>query len=270
MSRDRILQIVVVILAITQVISAFTIGGTINSASTGVETGVEVIADQYPNQFVPEDYVFAIWGPIYAGLLAFAYYQARPSRAADPALRAVRVPMAVAFFGNTIWIPFSIADDQIATGIIIAVMLAALATAYAQLQRLPVALTRREWWWIVAPISLFFGWITIATVANFTLTLIYVGWDGLGIAAATWSSILLVVATVIVSAMTIYGRGNIIYGSVAIWAFVGIALRYADPVQTVATLMTLVVLAVIVLSNVQQYLANRNRDRSLPAERAAA
>ena len=45
------------------------------------------------------------------------------------------------------------------------------------------------------PFSIYLGWITVATVANATSLLDYLGWSGWGIAAEWWAVIMLVVAT---------------------------------------------------------------------------
>jgi hypothetical protein len=39
--------------------------------------------------------------------------------------------------------------------------------------------------------SVYLGWITVATVANITSWLYFVGWDGFGIPAQTWAVIML-------------------------------------------------------------------------------
>jgi benzodiazapine receptor len=52
----------------------------------GLNTGK--ISDAFHVYFVPSGYVFAIWGLIYIGLLAYAVYQAIPSQKENPRLQA--------------------------------------------------------------------------------------------------------------------------------------------------------------------------------------
>ena len=53
----------------------------------GIQTGK--ISDKYFTLFTPAGYVFAIWGVIYLGMLAYMVYQALPSQRTNPRLRAI-------------------------------------------------------------------------------------------------------------------------------------------------------------------------------------
>jgi hypothetical protein len=81
-------------------------------------------------------------------------------------------------------------------------------------------------WLVFAPFCLYLGWITVATIANATQVLFYVGWSGWGIAPETWAVIMLAMATG-VGALVAYRRHDLIYLSVLAWAFVGIAFKHA-------------------------------------------
>lgn len=251
LSRNRILQYAVIAMAIWQVLAAFTIGGTLASAAEGggTPTGIEAIADAYPNKFTPADWAFTIWAPIYAGLLLFSYFQAKPQRTDDPLLVPLRLPMVVAMFFTGLWVPLNINDNQALSMIAMLFILASLALAFVNFTRLPRKLTRAEWWQVVWPISLFFGWITIATVANAVITLLYLGWDGGGLDDATWSTLLIIVATVIVLAVLVTNKGNIIYGLVPVWAFAAIAENYGEPVATPALAMAGLILVALLALN---------------------
>ncbi len=47
------------------------------------------VSDQFEVYFVPAGYVFAIWGIIYLGLLAYTWYQARADQADNPRLKQI-------------------------------------------------------------------------------------------------------------------------------------------------------------------------------------
>jgi hypothetical protein len=85
-------------------------------------------------------------------------------------------------------------------------------------------LTARERWLVGVPFSVYFGWTTVATVANITVLLVYLNWDGFGLADSTWAAIIVVVAMAIGAATTLRNR-DVAYGLVLIWAFAGILIR---------------------------------------------
>jgi hypothetical protein len=64
----------------------------------------------------------------------------------------------------------------------------------------------------------------VATVANITDWLYFVGWDGFGIPAQTWAIIMLAVASLLGLAMAITRR-DVGYVAVLAWAFAGIAIK---------------------------------------------
>jgi len=47
--------------------------------------------------------------------------------------------------------------------------------------------------WLRLPFSVYFGWITVATIANITALLVSVGWGGWGIPEEIWAVIILIV-----------------------------------------------------------------------------
>ncbi len=97
-------------------------------------------------------------------------------------------------------------------------------------------------WLVFAPFSLYLGWITVATIANATQVLFFVGWGGWGVTPQMWAVIMMAVATA-VGALMAFRRRDIIYLGVLMWAFVGIAFKHAGvqpvaPMAWVATIVT--------------------------------
>lgn len=82
MSKDTLRQLAnaaSVVLALTVNILASTL--PLNGQNTGE------ISDRFEVYFVPAGYVFAIWGIIYIGWIAFAIYQFLPAQKESPRLR---------------------------------------------------------------------------------------------------------------------------------------------------------------------------------------
>ena len=86
-----ILRQVLVVLALlsTLAINYLSTALPINGLTPGA------ISDQFPVRFTPAGYVFAIWGLIYLGLMAYAVYQALPSQRLNPRLRAIAWPFVL-------------------------------------------------------------------------------------------------------------------------------------------------------------------------------
>lgn len=86
-------------------------------------------------------------------------------------------------------------------------------------------LTGRERALVSLPVGMYFGWITVATVANATALLVHVGFDGFGISRSVWTVVVLglVIGIAIAEGVTIK---NPAYPLPVIWAFVGIAVRH--------------------------------------------
>ncbi|MDJ0755543.1 MAG: hypothetical protein QNJ45_18605 [Ardenticatenaceae bacterium] len=254
MTKNRFLQFTVLGMAIFQSLTAGLMGSGFAELLTlgAAANSVGEISDLYPNQFVPAGYTFAIWGPIYFGLLFFAIYQVRKVKADDPVIAPLRVPIALAFFGNAIWIPFNVTDQQLATVIIIVGMLVALAVTFVRLQPHITRLSAAEYGFIALPLVMFFSWITVATVANITTFLVSIGWNGFGLAESIWAAIMITAAATIVLGILVYSRGNIVYGGVAIWALIGIAIGNPGTPAVTASVLAAVIAGALIWLNVQK------------------
>ena len=115
-------------------------------------------------------------------------------------------------------------------------MLAILGLLIAIYLRLNIGKTQvpaAHKWLVHLPFSIYLGWITVATIANATSLLDYVGWNGWGISPEVWTVLMLLAAGVI-SGMMSFTRGDIAYSLVLVWAFVGIAVKHQDTTTVAA------------------------------------
>ncbi len=214
----QIANILSVVLALTVNILASTL--PLNGQNTGE------ISDRFQVFFVPAGYVFAIWGVIYIGWIAFAIYQALPAQKESPRLRKLGYLFALSGLFNAAWL-FCWHYNQF--GLSVLVMLGLLGLLIASYLRLDVARTRvgaAEKWCVDIPFSVYLGWITVATLANVTDLLYYVNWNGFGIAPEVWAVILLLVASLVGLLMALTRR-DAAYLFVLVWSFAGIAVKQA-------------------------------------------
>lgn len=241
MNRNVLRQIAVVV----SVVATIVVNTLANALPlNGLQTGE--ISDRFPIYFVPAGYVFAIWGVIYLGLLAFAAYQALPSQRANMRLQNAAAPFIVASAANIAWIFLWHYERFPATLVAMVALLLSLIAIYLRLGTGRTRVSPAERWAVRVPFSLYLGWITVATVANVTQVLYYVGWDGWGIGPGAWAAIMLAVAVVLAALMALTRR-DVAYLAVLAWAFIGIAVKHAavPMVATSAWAATLVVAALI-------------------------
>jgi hypothetical protein len=248
MSKDTVRQIanlLSVILALTVNILASAL--PLNGQNTGE------ISDRFQVYFVPAGYVFAIWGVIYLGWVAFTVFQFQPSQKENPRLRRLGYLFAISNLANAAWL---FCWHYNLFGVSVLVMLALLGLLIASYLRLNVnrsPVSRLEYWSVDVLFSVYLGWITVATVANITDWLYFVGWAGFGISAPVWAVIMLAVASLLGLAMAITRR-DVGYLAVLIWAFIGIALKQtpAPVVVTSAWIAAALITVLAILSLVRR------------------
>jgi hypothetical protein len=255
MNRDVVRQWAVMLSVVATVI----VNGLANALPlNGITT--EEISDSFEVLFVPAGYVFAIWGLIYLGLIAYGVYQALPAQKENPRLRAIGWPFVVGSIANMVWIFLWHYQYLALTVVAMLVLLASLIVIYHRLGTGRTRVSRVETWLVRVPFSIYLGWITVATIANITDLLWASGWNGFGLSAEAWFAIMLG-ATVIIAGLMAYTRGDVAYLLVLVWALVGIAVKHTG-LQSVVTASLiaagLVAMAVIVA-------AVRSRRVMLPA-----
>lgn len=184
------------------------------------------ISDRFPIRFVPAGYVFAIWGVIYLGLIAFAIYQALPSQRENKTLDAIAPAYWLASIANAVWIVLWHYEYFTLTIFVMAVLLLSLISIYRRLriEAAPNAAFRLS---VLVPFSIYLGWISVATIANASQLLYFLNWNAFGLSAELWAVIMLVVATVLGVLMLMRER-DVAYALVLVWAYVGIAVAQAD------------------------------------------
>ncbi len=217
-------------------------------ANTGAINGKTVggVSDQYPTMITPADYAFSIWGLIYLMLLAFVgyqWYQWYTGRHASELNRG-GYWLAVANIANGAWVVLWLFE---LTGLSVVVMLLLLFA----LVRLVVALNMERWdapldvivfiWW---PVTIYLGWIILATVANFAAFFASIGWHGAPIGEPGWAIVMLLLATGIYIFLT-YARSMREASFVGIWGLIAIAVKHwalSKPVAYAAVAAALVLL----------------------------
>lgn len=218
----------------------------------GIGTGA--ISDSYPNLFAPSGFTFAIWGVIYLLLLVMVIYLITRSKTTlakmmNNSERQKFVGLfAVSNIANSLWIlAWHYRFIAVSVGLML-IILVSLIAMMSILKEVNGPLTQLAF--VKPAIGVYFGWITVATVANITTLLVAIGWQGFGIADDIWLMAILTVATGI-AYFSIEWSQCPSYGLVILWAYYGILAKHLSPTgfngRYTGVIMVLAVALVIVL-----------------------
>jgi len=219
-----------------QIINVFAIIFTIvmNALSNilsfgGVNTGEA--ADRFFSYFTPAGYVFSIWSVIYTLLIVFIVYQVRTSQVNAEYLGKIGFIYLFNGIFNATWlIAFHFAVDTplllLLTEPLILGVLVTLLYIYVKLEIGVSEVPLSEKLAVHLPVSVYLGWISVATIANtasvlnefitFPLDTQYL-----------WTALVLVVALLLAIIM-IVKRRDFAYSLVVVWAAIGIYVKWTS------------------------------------------
>ena len=147
-------------------------------------------------------WAFAIWGPIYLGLIVYAVRQLLPKTRESEILRAFGWPSVLALLGIGWWILAAAWDLEVATIVLIFGSLSVLLIPLLRKADAIRALSKgdRDRWMTVWPLAALAGWLTIAAPVNLLTiatgngdlpsVLPPTGWALLAVAAAAGAGLL--------------------------------------------------------------------------------
>ena len=233
------------------------------------------ISDSYPNLFAPTGITFIIWGVIYLLLAAHTAYQLglfhkKDEEVKTALLKEVGTLFAISSLANVAWIFSWHYKNILLSTVFMLIILVSLALIYIRINK--EQLTSREKTFIRLPFSVYFGWITVATIANITTLLVdKLGSpvNLLGISEAVWTVVILLVG-LLIGAATVLKNRDVPYGLVIVWAYIGILIKHLmnKPLpdgfnsQYPAVIVTLIIsLVVLVVTLVFSQLKAKNTNK---------
>lgn len=194
----------------------------INNRSTGE------ISDAYPNLFAPAGFAFSIWGAIYIFLGAyliyqFIYFNKKENKKKEEFLKKVNLLFILTSISNIFWI-FSWHYDFIEVSVLIMIVLLVSLIKISNIIHIE-KLNSKENLFISIPFNVYLGWITVATIANITVFLVSIGWNGFGISDFIWTSVVLAIGAII-GILKMNKSKSISYGLVLVWAYFWILFKH--------------------------------------------
>ncbi|MES1215489.1 MAG: hypothetical protein ABUT20_08230 [Bacteroidota bacterium] len=205
------------------------------------------ISNQYNSLFTPAAITFAIWGVIYISLFAFCIYHIvmayrhPPHHAANDDLHRISYWFILNNLAAATWLIVWTQDRIQGSLVLIAFQLVTLIIIHLRTGIHDTSRSIGSKIFTQIPLSIYFGWITIATIANASVYLSAIHWNGFGLGypAELWARIMISVS-VFIALLVILTRGNVSYGIVVLWALYGIIIKlestnaamYGDIIQT--------------------------------------
>jgi hypothetical protein len=253
-AKTRLLWAVLNLLGL---IWALTWNGLANALPlNGLGTGE--ISDLNPSLFVPAGVTFSIWGLIYLALMGFVGAGFVFARRDDGGpLPAIGPWFLVNTLANGAWIVAWHWQQLLLSVVLMLVILGSLIAMYVRLgigRGLP---SDFEVWTVHRPISLYLGWISVATIANVTALVVDLGVPAWGTGSAVLASGMVAVAVVLALRM-LWAHRDVVFASVIVWALLGIALARwkgheagASIVEEAALVGAMLVAAGAVLSGIR-------------------
>ena len=225
------------------------------------EQNVADVSELYNSLFTPAGLTFGIWGLIYSGLLLFCIYHFIMSARhgefhhANIYTRRIGPWFILNNFGTIAWL-FLWTNEMITFSVVfiffqlITIIIIHLRTGIHDPHSSVDLKVFTQF-----PLSIYFGWLTFATVANTSVFLLASGWRGFGLhyTPLEWTRIIIGL-TVFLTLMVIFSRRNVLFGLVIIWGLWGIILKrkpinpalYADLILTAWIGMAIIALSCII------------------------
>lgn len=192
----------------------------------GLQTGV--ISDLYENYFAPSGFTFSIWALIYSLLSVYVFWRLSNLKNSEDHpknrfLYRVDIAFTISNLANALWI---LSWHYLSFSLSLVWMLVILfSLAYIQLQ------LKGDHDITTVPFRIYFGWITVATVANITTMIVADAnafrwlWNGGEVSEQLLTMVILLV-TIVIGNVTIIRQKDGYYGAVIVWSLLGIFVRH--------------------------------------------
>ncbi len=176
------------------------------------------VSDAYPTLFTPAGFTFSIWGLIYVVLgVATVRFLMMDEGGLQGMYTFIGTVFILSFLLNIAWLFAWHHDRILLSSLVMLVLFFVLAWGFA---RIPGDLGI-----IRAGVSLYFAWISVAFIANITITLVAFDISMPFFSDAVWLVLVLLFATG-VPLLTLFIQKDILFGAVFLWAFLGILSRH--------------------------------------------
>lgn len=245
------------ILNILSVLIAIWTSYYVNAQEDG--SSMKDISGKYDNLLTPAGYAFSIWGLVYLGLILFSVFQLADfftKKVNTDFVKEIGGWFILANLANAAWV-IAFTNDHVGLSMII------MCLIFFALLKIVLNLNLERWdapfitiamiWW---PVSLYFGWINVALIANASAYLTSLGWDGSPLSEDIWAYIVLTIAAIVFITM-IWKRNMREYATVGVWGIAAIGVKNLN-VNSGVAYFAFSVAAVIVLNTAAHGYKNKD------------
>ncbi len=215
--------------------------------STETVAGISI---KYNTLFAPAGYAFSIWSLIFILCIGFVVHQFSLLSSNDPKQLISRTGLwfSIGNLSNALWV-YCWTNEMLSYAVIlIIILLISLIKLMLSLLTVYDKKNLKTLIWVWWPVTIYLGWIIVATVACVATWFIYLGWNGGKISEQFWAIIMIVIGcTIYILLIWKYHLNST--ALVGIWAFTAIAARHWGTFNLIAwSAMASTVIIMIVIS----------------------
>lgn len=211
------------------------------------------VSEMFPTLITPATFAFSIWGVIYLlvfislGVMIFR----NKEKEYDEAIQAFSILFWISCLANILWNITFLYLNLVLSSVMIFILLISLTEIIRKISKID-SLPK-----LLLPLTfgMYAGWVLIATVINFSATLVQMKWAGFGLDVQVWTNIILAVSLIIVLFVTFKTKNAILVVPVA-WGYFAIYKEHAH-------LVSLIGIFVLAGIGIFQFIQNRNQIQGL-------
>ena len=177
------------------------------------------VSAKYPTSLTPAGYAFSIWGLIFLALAVYAVWQLLPAQHKVALPDAIAKPLTLANLATAGWVVLFAHELILPSVGVMLLILGSLAVAYGRAREQVFANAAPTL--ASVPLSLYLGWISVATAINITIGLGVLGWQTVEGVSVKMTMGLLVVVVLLALLISRVFR-DMVFPLVVAWALVGI------------------------------------------------
>lgn len=226
---------------------------SILSIGQGDVTGVFESAE-YDSLIDPINFAFAIWGPIFLLLFVFLIYQARgvlknsKPENVENIIEQVGIYFILSTIFTSLWYLFWFYQIIWLSTLSMILYLISLVRGYLRLKINLVERTTTEKITVVAPWSIYTGWVTAATIISIKTFMIYLGFNELRFLPDRYWAIIVLLMTLLIYITVLLMRNDFIYAGVGIWVLLGILFERLLASDLLIEIILTTIIGLIVLT----------------------
>jgi hypothetical protein len=176
------------------------------------------VSDAYPNQLTPSGFAFSIWGVIYIllGVMVIKILMMDTNTLNGASMRLFVYGFIASSVFNGLWL---LAWHSLIPWLSLLVMVGLIGSLILMYLNRPL-----DVFWLKLPISIYLGWISVATILNITILLSTT--EFIFKLPESFYFILVLIAGIVLVLLMLLRHGDVPYALVFFWAYFAIFIRH--------------------------------------------